>query len=209
MRGRTSYHHGDLRRALVVAAIALLERDGPERLSLREVARAAGVSQSAPYNHFDGKQQLLGWLATTGFRELTTSQAAIVASGGPVDEQLVDLGVDYLRAALARPQLYRLMFGTGIDDWSAHPELVLAKRASAEPLKAAIATFLSGRLSGPADVELAVGPAMVTLWSLVHGLASLLIDGSLERGKHAEPEELVRGGVAVFVAGLDRAGPLR
>jgi AcrR family transcriptional regulator len=202
-RRADGYHHGDLRRALVDAAIVLLERGGPERLSLREVARAAGVSQSAPYNHFAGKQDLLAWLATTGFRELEASQAAIAAADGPADGRLVDLGVDYLRAALARPQLYRLMFGTGIEDWSAHPALVGAKGASADPLKAAIARYLSGSAQPDGEV---VDTAMVVLWSLVHGLASLSIDGSLNRDKHPDLEEFVRRGVAVFVGGLDRVG---
>jgi AcrR family transcriptional regulator len=195
------YHHGDLKRALVAAAIPLLERVGPERLSLRAVARVAGVSQSAPYNHFHGKQDLLAWLATTGFRELAASQAAIAGAGGPTADRLVALGRDYLRAALARPQLYRLMFGTGIEDWAAHPDLAAAKSAASEPLKAAIAAHLFGDAEPDAAV---VGPVLVTLWSLVHGLASLLVDGSLGEGKHGEVEELVRLGIAIMVAGLDR-----
>src|SRR5690242_3521199 len=107
------YHHGDLRRALIAAAITLLEREGAKALSFRAVARAAGVSQAAPYNHFSGKEDLLATLAEAGFRTLAVWQAETAARQPEPLERMVGLGLDYIGLAVARTQLYRLMVGVG------------------------------------------------------------------------------------------------
>src|SRR6266566_2082637 len=99
------YHHGDLRSALVAAAAALLERDGAEALSFRAVARAAGVSQAAPYNHFSGRDDLLATAAEAGFRALQASQIAAAGQAPPGLRRVISLGMDYLAFATARPQL--------------------------------------------------------------------------------------------------------
>lgn len=189
--GRSTYHHGDLRRALLEVAADQLEIVGPERLSLRQLARAAGVSQSAPYNHFAGRQDLLAAVATAGFHELTTSLSAIADRPADV-ELLVEMGVDYVRSATARPQRYRLMFGTGIDDWSAHAELAGAKAGAAVPVRTALAGLLYGTSRPDPDV---LRRRMVPVWALVHGLAMLRIDGDLPEDKHGETAGLVRDAV--------------
>src|SRR5689334_3072606 len=85
------YHHGDLRSALVVAAAALLERDGAEALSFRGVARAAGVSQAAPYNHFAGREELLATIAEQGFCTLEAAQIAAAERAGPGTSRVISL----------------------------------------------------------------------------------------------------------------------
>lgn len=196
-----SYHHGDLRSALVAAAGEMLERDGPEAISFRAVARATGVSQTAPYNHFQSKEGLLATVAEAGFRDLEASQAAAAGMAPPGADRVTALGLDYVRFALRRPQLYRLMFGVGVPGWYAHPDVIAAKGASFRPIQQVLAAHLAtGGKVGPEAVE----TAAVAAWALVHGLAMLLIDRSLDPAKKAagEAEALVTRAIGLFASGL-------
>lgn len=199
-RGR-SYHHGDLRSALIAAAGEMLERDGPEAISFRAVARATGVSQTAPYNHFQSKEGLLATVAEAGFRDLEASQAAAAEMAPRGADRVTALGLDYVRFALRRPQLYRLMFGVGVSDWYAHPEVLAAKGASFRPIQAALAEHLA---AGGEPAPEAVETAAIAAWALVHGLAMLLIDRSLDPTKKAagEAEVLVTRALRLFASGL-------
>jgi AcrR family transcriptional regulator len=155
------YHHGELRQVLLEAAEALLRRDGAGRLSLREVARAAGVSHNAPYRHFPTRETLLAALATDGFRRLAAAlRAGQGAAHGPA--ALVPLGRAYLRFADSNPALYRLMFSDGPRK-SDHPALAEAAHAAFAPLAEALPER----------------GAAVGAWALVHGLAELLRDGQI------------------------------
>ncbi|MBR0666528.1 TetR/AcrR family transcriptional regulator [Roseomonas hellenica] len=199
-RGR-SYHHGDLRSALIAAAGEMLERDGPEAISFRAVARATGVSQTAPYNHFQSKEDLLATVAEAGFRDLEASQSATAEAARPGEDRVTALGLDYVRFALRRPQLYRLMFGVGVSDWYAHPEVLAAKGASFRPIQTVLAEQLAaGGEAGPEAVE----TAAIAAWALVHGLAMLLIDRSLDPAKKAagQAEALVTRVVGLVASGL-------
>lgn len=175
--GRPGYHHGDLKSALLEAARTLLERDGPEAISFRAIARAAGVSQTAPYHHFQNKEDLLATLAGSGFLELATSQELAAAKASPGRARIVAIGLDYVRFAVANPQLYRLMFGVGISDWCAHPDVLELKSATFRPVQAALADHLSNNVK--TDGEL-LEDAAISAWSLVHGLSMLIIDGSID-----------------------------
>jgi len=191
------YHHGDLRSALVTAAAALLERDGAEALSFRAVARAAGVSQAAPYNHFAGRDELLATVAEAGFRALHAAQIAAAEQAPPGLPRLTSLGMDYLAFATARPQLYRLMFGVGVANWCAYPAVDEAKHLTFGPFRAALLDYL-GAETPSAMLEVAAHAG----WALVHGLSMLRLDGSLAaRGK---PEDLQREHAALelFAASL-------
>jgi len=170
---RENYHHGDLRAALLSTAGEMLEAEGPEAISFRAVARAVGVSATAPYNHFASKEELLSVIARAGFADLTASQAAAAASGGSPQERIFRLGVDYVGFALARPQLYRLMFGAGTSRLQAHPDVSAAKYGSFQPLYGVLAELQ------PADEKEAEAMA-VGAWATVHGLSMLAIDGSLQ-----------------------------
>jgi AcrR family transcriptional regulator len=158
----SSYHHGDLRPALLRAAQALLEKAGPDALSLREVARQAGVSHSAPYRHFSGREALLAALAADGFRRL--GEALAGGSGR-------QMGEAYVRFALDHPQLFRLMFG-GRLRFARHAALA---QAAAQPYEALLGALRSQ--PAIADPEKAAAAA----WALVHGLAHLLLDGHFTR----------------------------
>lgn len=108
-RATRTYHHGDLRASILRAAAELLEKRGVAALSLRDAARRAGVSHNAPYRHFSNRGALLAALAAGGFERLREDLAAAEHEGG-----LRARGEAYIRFALAHPQLFRLMFGSGL-----------------------------------------------------------------------------------------------
>jgi AcrR family transcriptional regulator len=179
----------------------MLEQAGPESISFRAIAREAGVSQTAPYNHFTSKEHLLATLATIGFRELEASQAAATKGDGTVKEQIERLGRAYVRFACRHPQLYRLMFGVGMSSWRAHPEVATAKKASFGPLQEALAVYLATAGRNSAEV---VETAAVIAWALAHGLSMLLIDGALEVPRNVDGAEMFSARMAAWlVAGLE------
>lgn len=154
----STYHHGDLRRELLRTASEQLEAEGLASLSLREVARRAGVSHNAPYRHFPDREALLAGLAEEGFGML--GRALEKRSGR-------EMGEAYVRFALEHPQRFRLMFGghLALED---HASLKRAANATYEALVHAFRAQGAGD-----DAEKAAAAA----WSLVHGLAQLLLDG--------------------------------
>ena len=197
------YHHGDLRRALVAAARALLEEAGPEALSLRDVARRVGVSHNAPYRHFPTRQALLAAVAAEGFAALSARMAAVPAAPGPgVPPGLAPPGLAagfrcYLGFARDLPGLFRLMFD-GTVEKSADPALSAASEQSYDGLRRAV-----HRIAPAADRA-----AVVTVWTQMHGLALVTISGQLA-------DDLVRDGgldrladraAAILEAGLRSAG---
>jgi AcrR family transcriptional regulator len=181
----------------------MLEKTGPESISFRAIAREAGVSQTAPYNHFTSKEHLLATLATIGFRELEASQTAATRGADTPNEQIDGLGRAYVRFACRHPQLYRLMFGVGMSNWRARQEVATAKKASFRPLQEALAASLritSG--NSAATVE----TAAVAAWAMAHGLSMLLIDGALDVPHNVvDAERLAARVVAWQVAGLEAA----
>ena len=181
----------------------MLEQAGPEAISFRAIARAAGVSQTAPYNHFSSKEHLLATLATSGFRKLEGSQAA-AARGARSDKAPIErLARAYVRFACRQPQLYRLMFGVGMPSWHDLPEVAAAKKASFTPLQEALAAHLrrTGRGSGSSGA-VTLETAAVAAWSLAHGLSMLLIDGALEVRRDIDAEKLAGRAAELLIAGL-------
>lgn len=178
-RGKRAYHHADLRPALLAAARRMLERDGPAALSLREVARRAGVSHNAPYRHFADRAALLAALAAEGFAALADRLRDATARAPPAG-RLGASGAAYVRFALDEPNLFRLMFG-GLVRGRDHPELAgAAARAYAQ---------LAGETGAGPDA----GPRTVAAWATVHGLAHLLLDEQipLARGDRAAADRLI------------------
>jgi AcrR family transcriptional regulator len=159
------YHHGDLRRALLDAAETLMA-EGTDDPSLRAVARRAGVSHAAPYKHFADRKALRAGVAARGFDDLRQRMRA--AAEGDPDHALRAVGRAYVAFALDRPALYRLMFGPEFADGRGTPEL---DRAAADAFEALVDT------GGPATQSQDARTTAVAQWSLVHGLATLLIDG--------------------------------
>jgi AcrR family transcriptional regulator len=160
------YHHGDLRRALVEAAERVLEREGPQALSLRAVAREAGVSPAAPYHHFKDKSDLLKAIAEEGFHALSESLRAALSQDP--DESLSTIGLAYVRFARRNPALYRVMYdcsrnedamptkldGEGHDGFSMVKDAMI--RAGADPRD-----------------EVGLGLACIASWCAAHGVAEM------------------------------------
>jgi AcrR family transcriptional regulator len=191
------YHHGDLRSALVKAAAALLERDGAEALSFRGVARAAGVSQAAPYNHFSGREELLATVAEQGFRALEAAQVAAAERAPAGPRRVISLGMDYLAFAIGHPQLYRLMFGVGVASWCAYPTVAEAKHGAFGPTRAALADYL-GADTPSATIDVAAHAG----WGLVHGLAMLRLDGSVAAGGRTDELQRETAALELFATSL-------
>lgn len=183
----TRYHHGDLPATLVRAAIDLLEESGAAELSLRAVARRAGVSPAAPYRHFAVRDDLLSAVATVGYREL--AEALVAACPAPTSgEDLADIAVAYVQFALTRPGLFRVMFGGPCDP--DNPGRAAAVDAIHEYLNFTVRQALPG-----ADPE-----SMPTaMWALVHGLAFLHLDGKLDASSARAVAARVRATVLAAV----------
>jgi AcrR family transcriptional regulator len=166
---RNTYHHGDLRAALLEAADSMLDEADAGAISLREVARRAGVSATATYRHFQDKQALLAALAAKGFMDFGY---AIQEAVKDADDPLVAIGKAYVRFALARPGRFRVMYGPAIADRSKHPELQ-------EVLKK-IQHGFGERVAERKDPGEEPSVTTLRLWCMVHGLSQLLLDGMLQ-----------------------------
>jgi AcrR family transcriptional regulator len=165
---KATYHHGDLRAACVRAALDLLEESGETALSLRAVARRAGVSPAAPYRHYADREALISAVAAVGYRELAERLAAAHPSPSTA-EQLASVAIAYVQFALERPALFRIMFGEPCD--RDNDERIAATAAISLYLREIV-----GRVFPEADAE-----AMATAtWALVHGLAFLHLEGKLD-----------------------------
>jgi AcrR family transcriptional regulator len=165
------YHHGNLKQALLEAALELIAETGPRGFTLREAARRAGVSHNAPYRHFKDKDELLGAVAAQGFERLTQALKAAPGDGGPL-ERLRQAGLLYVEFALRWPQHFAAMFDS---PW----------REQAYPVTAAAAegcfqALLEMVRDCQASHELPAGDAeqlAYWAWSLVHGIAKLANSG--------------------------------
>src|ERR1700719_239085 len=184
-----TYHHGDLRAACVSAALELLEEGGATALSLRAVARRAGVSPAAPYRHYADREALVSAVAAVGYRELAERLAAALPAPS-TPEQLASVAVAYVEFALDQPALFRMMFGEPCD--RDNDERVAATAAVSLYLREIVA-----RCFPQADPE-ALAPA---IWALVHGLAFLHLDGKLD----AAAPSAVAERVTAAIDGLLRA----
>ncbi|ARF71025.1 TetR/AcrR family transcriptional regulator [Streptomyces griseus] len=164
----STYHHGDLRAACLRAARELLEEDGSAALSLRAVARRAGVSATAPYRHYADREALVSAVAAEGYRELAGYLAQAHPAPSTPDE-LAAVAVAYVRFALEHPALFRAMFAEPCDPTS--EERVAATEAISQYVRTIVrATF--------PDVD--ADALATTVWALVHGLAFLHLDGKLD-----------------------------
>ncbi|GAA1026323.1 MULTISPECIES: TetR/AcrR family transcriptional regulator [Amycolatopsis] len=187
---KDGYHHGDLRATLLTTAMEMLEQG--EQFSLRAVARKAGVSPTAPYRHFADRDALESALAAQGLRDLNEDLIQGDAMPATVAE-LAELGVAYVDFALRRPALFRLMFGNACDD--TNDDRVQAAAAVHETLARAVAAVFP-------EADLAA--ITIAGWGMVHGLASLHLDGKLASDSPDDVAKQVRSSfAAVFAA---RAG---
>src|SRR6202166_4410490 len=171
------YHHGALRDGLLEAAERVLERDGLSGLTLRAVAREAGVSHAAPTHHFGDLSGLLSELAAIGFRQFNTAMAEADAVGTSQMEKALARAKAYVAYAQAHPGMYGLMFRTERLDMK-RPSLHEAAEASFAGLAGAIGASRHEQISEQA-LSLDQGAAIARAWSLVHGFTMLLLDDRL------------------------------
>lgn len=194
---KTTYHHGDLRDVLIDAARAELEETGLEAFSLRKVARRAGVSHAAPAHHFGDAAGLLTALATLGFREFL---AAMVQRGAAAERdaeaQLIAAGLGYLDFAIGNNALFRLIHASARPSHT-DPDLLEAARASFQHL----VDLVASGTDRPCDDAQTYLDA-VTIWSNVHGLADLYINGRLQRFHELSGDALEAGFKSVLRAAL-------
>jgi len=193
------YHHGDLRRALVEAALALLQEKGPAGVTLREAARRAGVTHAAPYRHFADKEALLAELAEEGFLRLR-AEIEQAMMGVPTDALLEVLGVVYVRFARKNPSQFRVMFGAEIGDKRRYASVMRADQAVFDLSCDAIAKMQQAGLMAAGN------PARLGLvqWSMLHGVAALVVDGQMERAgvRDEQIDEFARRVARTGAAGL-------
>jgi AcrR family transcriptional regulator len=186
--GPATYHHGDLREALVCSAEQLLEKRGAAGLSLREAAKLAGVSHAAPYRHFRSKAQLLEAVAKAGFERLASSLEAVRRDHpGDPPKQLVAAGHAYVEWAMANPERTRLMYG-GMMKSNVPEDL----HESAEACYQAMYKVMDeGRETGIFR-GLDTDTMVISGWSAVHGLTMLLLgSGKLDPTGPDQIQQLV------------------
>lgn len=202
---KSAYHHGDLRRAILDAALDILAKDGAGALTLREVARRLGVTSAAPYHHFADKEAILAAVAEEGFIELVAAMEPPPAAKKPM-AKLRAQGMGYVRFAVGHPAHYRVMFGRLVDI-PKYPAL----HAAAEK---AFGALFESIVSAQAVKAVRAGDPMehaLLAWSTVHGLAMLWIDCALQGPSSHEPdakprsiEHLAEAASDMLVRGLGR-----
>ncbi len=161
------YHHGDLRNALLDAARKILEEKSLADLSLRAVARRAGVSHAAPYRHFPNHEALMVELAIEGFVELRTEIAGAALADVAESDRIAKIGAAYMRFVVRRPELTSLMFGQQLPNRDAFPALGTAADAVAAEIGAALHDTALG----------------LAVWAAVHGLAMLILRNVIDLGQ--------------------------
>lgn len=184
---RTNYHHGALRETLLAATIELIEQEGIGAVSLRRVARAAGVSPGAPYHHFPDRAALLTALSDEGFHRLAAELCAAKASAATPAAALPAMIETYVRFAAGNPAHFQLMFRPELTTSHKSPHGEEAGEEAFAVLDETVEACIAAGVMRPVNRQVLA----LTLWSLVHGLASLWLDGHLAH--HTEdPEELTR-----------------
>ncbi len=187
-----SYHHGDLKDALVKSAREILNNKGADALSLRAIAADVGVSHMAPYSHFKNKKSLFQSIAATGFKELSQVMIESSESIDKPSELILQYGATYIEFALTQPQLYRLMLGqienTGrrhrgeSSPSDTHEGLDISFERPVLPAELADSSrkpfeLLAQAFEQITDDEQQAKAQAVGAWSMVHGMAALLIEG--------------------------------
>lgn len=181
------YHHGDLRRALIEEALRTIQSDGVEHLTLREVGLKLGVSRTALYRHFSGKQALLTAVGREGFRTLRLALTEAWEQHGRGREGFEAMGIAYVTFAVTHAAHYRVMFGRFLESCSKDPEFVLEASSAFQVLVDSVVEQQQAGLIRRDD------PLIVArfIWAVVHGIAMLAIDGQL-RGQDERGDALNR-----------------
>lgn len=204
-RRRATYHHGDLKRAMLDATRTLLAARGPEQLGLREVARAVGVDHAAVYRHFADKRALVAGLSEACYRELvaTLETALRRVPANDVPARLARLAVAFLRFAYADPARFALMFGPRVNRDGRFPTLDAATQEVLAVLVREMAHGIAtGRLGGAKPTDMAIA-----LWSFLQGYADMVLRGRIQVRSPRVAEAYLQTLLAPLLRGL--AAPAR
>ena len=198
--GRRGYHHGNLREALIRAALDLIAQKGPFGFTFADAARSAGVSSAAPYRHYRDREALLADVARRGFELFETRLGAAWDNGRPDSYRAFEnVGRAYLGFARSEPAHYSAMFEAGVP-LEADPGLRDAAGRAFDVLRHA-SEALCARL--PADKRPPALMMSLHVWALSHGVASLFARGDAgRRALPMSPEELLEAGVLIYLRGL-------
>lgn len=191
-----NYHHGDLAAALVEAAEAVLTERGVEGFTLRECARRAGVSHAAPAHHFEDARGLLTAVAALGFERLTESEKRARDAESDARDRLLGTGMGYVSFALSHPAQFQLMFQKGLID-DQNPRFAAASRAAFEVFIQTYIEVFDAKF--PEGLFKDADPAVMREWALVHGFATLAVQGQLGPARTAaDVEKLMHFARLVF-----------
>ena len=199
MPKKKTYHHGDLKNALIEAGVEILAKDGVSGLSLRKVASRAGVSHAAAYAHFVDKQALIAAISTEGFRQLYKRVSAVAEEyKTKPSRQLVEAAWAYVQFAMDDRDRFKVMFSGVLEKEKEYPEFVTESQRNFQLVKRVVeANQASGVLrSGPSDL------VALSAWGIVHGFVMLLLEGQishtvLERASLRELVEFQLGQIMV------------
>ena len=202
--GERGYHHGNLKEALVRAALALIAEKGPAGFTFADAARSAGVSPAAPYRHYRDREELLADVARRGFEQFEQRLVQAWNDGKPDPKAAFErLGKAYLAFARAEPAFYSAMFEAGIPA-DASPELRAAGDRAFAVMRNACEALAGLLPQGQRPPALMMA---LHIWALSHGIASLFARG--DRSKRSLPmpaEDLLEAGVLVYLSGLGLHG---
>lgn len=172
------YHHGDVRNVLLQQAEKILIEEGPTGLSLRRLARMTGVSEAAPYRHFDGKDGILAAVAINAFERFAEQLEDVAGSSDNHEERIMALGTAYVRFAVENPQHFRLIFGRERPPLDQYPELRDAADNAFDILQRAVTSVDRKAEMTLTEAATAYNRALAA-WSRAHGIAMLVIDGMI------------------------------
>ena len=202
------YHHGDLHRAIVGAALDVLSESQSTEFSLRELARRAGVSHNAPYKHFADKRDLLAAVSAVGFELLAKQMSDATKALDSPRERLAAMARAYVCGGVNNPALYRLMFGgylVGPDDGRPAIERTAANNMKALVVDAICDGALERLIPNTAANARKIDGAILIFWSQMHGLTLLLVDRLVGPGD--KMEELTEGVLQGMLDGLANCIP--
>ena len=184
MPKKKTYHHGDLKNALIKAGVEILARDGVSGLSLRKVALKAGVSHAAPYAHFADKQALIAAISTEGFRQLYERVSGVAEKyQSQPEKQLTEAAWAYVQFAMDDRDRFKVMFSGVLEKEKEYSDFVVESQRNFQLVKSIVeANQASGRLRGGDSALVAL-----SAWGIIHGFLMLLLEGQIS---HAVLEKM-------------------
>ena len=207
--GERPYHHGDLHRAIVNAALEVLSETQSTEFSLRELSRRAGVTHNAPYKHFADKRELLAAVSGAGFELLAKRMTDVTATLSNPRQRLSAIARAYVRHGVENPALYRLMFGgylTGQDESRPAVERAAGEKTKALLEEAIIEGALGSAIPNTLRNERKIAGAILIFWSQMHGLTLLLVDRLV--GPSGKADELAEKALQGILDGLGTKIPV-